>query len=258
MSTIRRTAAVFAATAAMGVSTFATATPAEAAVCGKKANVYCSMSHAKKIKGTVKYGTRGAQVKNLQLALTQMGFKVSATGYFGPQTLNAMQRYQDSRLVPRSRNLDARTLRALQSGAGNWAAKKGVKKAAPKRTVTSSITAPASSKGQRAVNFAYSQIGKPYRYGATGPSSYDCSGLTGAAWKAAGKSIPRTSHAQLRGLKRVSKSNLQPGDIVGFYGGGHVGIYVGNGYVIHAPRTGQNVKKVKMSTMGFYSAVRPA
>ena len=71
-------------------------------------------------------------------------------------------------------------------------------------------------------------------------------------------SIPRTSGAQWRGLKKVSKSNLRPGDIVVFYGGGHVGLYGGNGYVIHAPRTGQNVKKVKMSTMGFTAAVRPA
>lgn len=252
MSTLRKTAAVFAASAAVGVSTFATAAPAEAAVCGRTANVHCSMSHAKKINGPLSFGKRSSQVKSLQLALNQVGFKVSTTGYFGTQTRTALTNFQTSRRIPVTRTLDAYTLRALQKGFGH----KGGSTA--KRSVTSSVKTVSSNKGQRAVNFAAAQIGKPYRYGATGPSSYDCSGLTGAAWKSAGKSIPRTSYAQLGGLKRVSKSNLKPGDIVGFYGGGHVGIYAGNGYVIHAPRTGQNVKKVKMSTMRFYSAVRPA
>ena len=118
--------------------------------------------------------------------------------------------------------------------------------------------APTQTAAAKAVAFAYQQIGKPYVYGATGPSSFDCSGLTGAAWKKAGVSVPRTSYAQLGGLKSVSKSSLQPGDIIGFYSGGHVGIYVGGGYVIHASRPGVPIKKVPMSQMPFYKAVRPA
>ena len=122
-----------------------------------------------------------------------------------------------------------------------------------------SSTSTATSAGaQAAVAFAYAQLGKPYVYGATGPSGYDCSGLTGAAWKAAGVSIPRTSGAQWSGLRSVSTSNLRPGDIVVYYGGGHVGLYVGNGMIIHAPRPGKSVEKVSLNTMPISGAVRPA
>jgi cell wall-associated NlpC family hydrolase len=119
-----------------------------------------------------------------------------------------------------------------------------------------------ASQAGKAVAFAYSKLGCPYLYGGTGPCSagYDCSGLTQAAWAAAGVSIPRDSYSQEAGLPQVSTSNLQPGDILGFAGNSHVGIYVGGGKLIDAPHTGASVQLISLS--GWYAseldeAVRP-
>ena len=90
------------------------------------------------------------------------------------------------------------------------------------RNDTRQSTGPAvtgSGRGAKALAFARSQLGKPYRFGASGPSAYDCSGLTGAAWRAAGVSLSRTSQSQFRDGRAVSKSELQPGDLVFFYSG---------------------------------------
>jgi cell wall-associated NlpC family hydrolase len=95
-----------------------------------------------------------------------------------------------------------------------------------------------------AIEFARAQLGKPYRYAAVGPDSYDCSGLTMAAYGAAGISLPHYSGAQYSSLPHVSLDAMLPGDLVfwGSGGGSHVGIYVGNGLMIHAPHTGDVVK----------------
>ena len=127
-------------------------------------------------------------------------------------------------------------------------------------TAPSSYKGPTSTQAGKAVAFAYAQIGKPYAWGATGPGSFDCSGLTMSAWAAAGVSIPRISYDQMSQLPSVSTSALEPGDILGFAGNSHVGIYVGNGYLIDAPQTGEDVQKVALS--GWYQseldgAVRP-
>jgi cell wall-associated NlpC family hydrolase len=111
---------------------------------------------------------------------------------------------------------------------------------------------PTSTQAEKAVSFAYAQIGKPYVWGATGPGSYDCSGLTQASWAYAGVSIPRVSYDQMSDLPAVSTSNLEPGDILGFGGNSHVGIYVGGGYLIDAPQTGEDVEKVALS--GWYQS----
>jgi len=111
---------------------------------------------------------------------------------------------------------------------------------------------PVSGAAGQAVAYAYSKLGDPYVYGATGPSSFDCSGLVQAAWASAGVSIPRTTYEQVAALPAVSTSNLQPGDLLFMDGDGHVGIYVGGGYLIDAPQTGSNVEKVPLS--GWYSA----
>jgi cell wall-associated NlpC family hydrolase len=111
---------------------------------------------------------------------------------------------------------------------------------------------PVSGAAGQAVAYAYSKLGDPYLYGATGPSSFDCSGLVQAAWASAGVAIPRTTYAQVAALPAVSTSALQPGDLLFFDGDGHVGIYVGGGYLIDAPQTGLNVEKVALS--GWYSA----
>jgi peptidoglycan DL-endopeptidase CwlO len=121
---------------------------------------------------------------------------------------------------------------------------------------------PATTAALKAVQFAYDQLGCPYVFGGTGPcdDGFDCSGLTMQAWASAGVSIPRTSYEQMSELPAVSTSELQPGDILGFIGNAHVGIYVGGGWLIDAPQTGEDVEKVQLS--GWFlanldGAVRP-
>jgi cell wall-associated NlpC family hydrolase len=117
---------------------------------------------------------------------------------------------------------------------------------------------PASGRGARALAFARAQLGKPYRFGAAGPGAYDCSGLTMAAWGAAGVGLPHSSEAQYGVGRPVAKSDLQPGDLVFFYSGvSHVALYVGNGVVIHAPHPGASVEYISMSVMPYVGARRP-
>nr|WP_187701384.1 C40 family peptidase [Dietzia sp. Cai40] len=117
--------------------------------------------------------------------------------------------------------------------------------------------APQISTGQRILDAASTRVGSPYVWGATGPNSFDCSGLTSWAYKEAGISIPRTSQAQIGGGTQVSKADLQPGDIVAFYSGAsHVGIYAGNGQVVHAPYSGTSVSYAPVDSMPFYGATR--
>lgn len=87
---------------------------------------------------------------------------------------------------------------------------------------------------------AKQQLGKPYRYGATGPSSFDCSGFTGYVWRKAGVSLPRTSGAQYNALPHVPKSKARLGDLV--YSPGHIGLYIGDGQMIHSPHSGRTVE----------------
>jgi cell wall-associated NlpC family hydrolase len=117
---------------------------------------------------------------------------------------------------------------------------------------------PVSGSAGVAVRFALAQRGKPYRWGAAGPNSYDCSGLTMASWARAGVSMPHTAHGQYASFPHVSLSALMPGDLV-FYSG-HVAMYVGSGMVVHAPTTGDVVKVVPISRAGsgLYGAARPS
>jgi peptidoglycan DL-endopeptidase CwlO len=117
---------------------------------------------------------------------------------------------------------------------------------------------PASGRAQVAVDFALAQLGEPYSYGSEGPDSWDCSGLTMKAWAQAGVSLPRSSSAQIGVGTRVSKSQLQPGDLVFFYSPiSHVGIYLGNGQIVHATHPGDVVSVDPMSYMPFSGATRP-
>ncbi|MFD6172110.1 C40 family peptidase [Streptomyces coeruleorubidus] len=133
-------------------------------------------------------------------------------------------------------------------------------------TGSSSSTAPADSsyatKAEKALAFARAQIGKPYVWGAVGPGSYDCSGLTQAAWKAAGVTLPRTTWDQVNAGTTVSLTNARPGDLVFFYDDlSHVGIYIGNGMMIHAPKPGTYVREESIYYDGessIHSVVRPA
>lgn len=119
------------------------------------------------------------------------------------------------------------------------------------------IPAVAGSAGV-AVRYAYNAIGKPYVWAADGPGGYDCSGLTLAAWRAAGKSLPHNAAMQWDVVAHISRTSLQPGDLVFYSGLGHVAIFVGSGEVIHAPQAGEDVKlaSVDMMTPYGYGRVR--
>ncbi|MEU6313150.1 NlpC/P60 family protein [Streptomyces sp. NPDC047014] len=127
------------------------------------------------------------------------------------------------------------------------------------RAATAAPAPADGSRAARAVAFAYGAIGKPYVWGATGPGSYDCSGLTQAAWRAAGVGLPRTTYTQINAGRRVSRDQLAPGDLVFFYSGvTHVGLYVGNGQMVHAPRPGSTVRLAPIDSMPWAGASRPA
>ncbi len=115
----------------------------------------------------------------------------------------------------------------------------------------------ASSTGQAIADAALSKIGSPYGWGATGPYSFDCSGLTSWAYAQVGKSIPRTSQAQAAAGTPVALSDLQPGDIIAYYGGAsHVAIYVGNGMMVDALNSGSPVAQRPIDYMPIHSAFR--
>lgn len=108
-----------------------------------------------------------------------------------------------------------------------------------------------------AVAAALGKLGSPYAWGAAGPDAFDCSGLMFWSYQQEGKMIPRTSQAQLAGGTPVSRSELQPGDIVGYYPGvTHVGMYIGNGQVVHASDYGIPVQVVAVDSMPFQGAAR--
>lgn len=104
---------------------------------------------------------------------------------------------------------------------------------------------------------ALSKLGAPYSWGATGPDAFDCSGLMFWSYQQEGKSIPRTSSAQIAGGQSVSVSDLQPGDIVGYYPGvTHVGMYIGDGKIVHASDYGIPVQVVPVDSMPIQGAAR--
>ncbi|MZD09392.1 glycoside hydrolase [Streptomyces sp. SID5785] len=129
-------------------------------------------------------------------------------------------------------------------------------------TGTGSGSSDYATKAAKALAFAKSQEGKPYVWGATGPDSYDCSGLTQAAWKSAGISLPRTTWDQVEVGTTVPLSDIQPGDLVFFYDDiSHVGLYMGDGMMVHAPKPGAYVREESIyydGTASIHSVVRPA
>ena len=137
----------------------------------------------------------------------------------------------------------------------------GTAKVNTTKAVAQSKAAKQAVKAASAVTWAKKQIGDPYRYGATGPGSFDCSGLMQYAWNKAGVKIPRVTYSQYSGIKKkISWSNLKPGDLMFFSGKGHVGMYVGNGKMVHSPSTGKTVRIEKLSSWrksAFSGAVRP-
>ncbi|WBB48231.1 NlpC/P60 family protein [Verrucosispora sp. WMMA2044] len=156
-------------------------------------------------------------------------------------------------LAERRRQIDAEIdrlqrlrLRAYGKGGGG-----------PLRPAPCPASYPGGAAGE-AVTFACAQIGKPYSWGAEGPDAYDCSGLTLAAWSRAGVALPHNAARQRRVTESVSRGALRPGDLVFYYRDlHHVGMYVGDGWVVHASRAGQPVKMKRLDSSPVHSFGRP-
>ena len=125
-------------------------------------------------------------------------------------------------------------------------------------TAVAAAPAPAPNHAaQVAVDTALAQVGDPYVWGGAGPNSFDCSGLTQFAYKAAGVSLPHSSRMQSTMGTPVSKADLKPGDLVFFYSPvSHVAMYIGNGQIVHASTAGQPVKVVSLASMPGYNTAR--
>lgn len=151
-------------------------------------------------------------------------------------------------------------LAAQQAAAAQAAAPTNTSRSAS-RTAATPVTAAAggSDRAMIAINFARAQVGKSYVRGGTGPNSYDCSGLTMTAYAQAGIGLPRTSQAQFGVGTPVSLSQLAPGDLVFYYSGiSHVGIYIGNGMIVHAANPRSGVGTASVTSMPFMGGRRVA
>jgi cell wall-associated NlpC family hydrolase len=125
-------------------------------------------------------------------------------------------------------------------------------------SITPTVDVPVSGRAAAAVHFAMAQVGKPYVYGAAGPSAYDCSGLTMAAWGSAGVGLPHSSSAQYGSGTHISESQLQPGDLVFYYSPiSHVGMYIGNGMIVNAENPSAGIRVTGLHSMPYVGAVRP-
>jgi len=168
---------------------------------------------------------------------------------------------EQQRLLSSLKAEELRKLRAAQAAERARAAAAAAAAARASRSRSfdvPSYNGPASGRAAVAVKAAYAQLGKPYQWGASGPGSFDCSGLTMWAWGKAGVSLPHSSGAQYGSGPHVSQGDLQPGDLV-FYGSPihHVGIYIGNGNMIEAPHSGTNVRIASYARSDYVGAVRP-
>ena len=214
--------------------------PANAASCTGNINSY----------KTVKAGSRGAHARAAQCLLRKVGYSVSVDGSFSAADAAKVKKFQ------RQRDLRA-TGKVTR---GTWSAlKRSAKKSKASSTSSSVSSSSGSKKGRIALNFAKAQLGERYRFAGKGPNAWDCSGLTMMAWRKAGVRLPHHADNQRKVGKRVSRSNLKVGDLVYFYHPiHHVGIYAGNGRVIHAPNPRKRVEYSKISSMPYNSASRPS
>ena len=178
----------------------------------------------------------GAQQAAKRVQAGKLALKKELTG----------EKATNAKLTAQQQSLLAQLTPAQQAGTGPGAGTGGT------TGVGETDPLPTSTQAEKAVAFAYAQIGCPYVFGGTGPcqDGFDCSGLMMQAWASAGVSIPRTSYEQA-GLPAVPESEMQPGDIMEFAGDSHVGMYVGGGMLIDAPQPGMDVEKVSFS--GWYA-----
>jgi len=177
-----------------------------------------------------------------------IGVRLLQNGHYYPNRLVRIQRTTSKGWVEAGRMLTDRNglargrfpfpgstrVRAVYAGGAT-----STTSTSPEVAVTVRKRVASASFRTRALDVAKAQIGKPYRYGSTGPNSFDCSGLVGFAFRAAGKNLPRTSGAIRNATRQVSRAAAVPGDIV--WSPGHVGIYAGNGKMVASPRAGKRV-----------------
>ena len=196
-------------------------------------------------------GNRNAQTRQLltdasQLASAEQEMQRTEAGIAGLKSQLAAHKTSLGKLIATQKaTLVSLTVPQQQAVQGNSIGAGG--------TTTATYTGPTSTQAGKGVAFAYAQLGKPYQWGATGPGSYDCSGLVQAAWAAAGVAIPRDTYQQWAALPHIATSAIAPGDLLYYDGIGHVAMYVGGGYIIDAPQTGMDVQKIPMNT-GWYAA----
>ena len=166
----------------------------------------------------------------------------------------ALQKQQDE--LKRKQEEQAR-IAAAQAAAAAAAAKRSPPPPPPPSGNPAPLPPPkVSGRVGAVIAYAYAQLGKPYVFGAAGPSAFDCSGLTMMAWRQAGVSLDHSSYIQMNEQTvHVPVGKMAVGDLVFFEGGGHVGIYIGNGNFIHAPHTGDVVKISSLSWEGTITAV---
>lgn len=164
------------------------------------------------------------------------------------------RREADARVAAEARaRADAEAQARADADAEASARQEAAARAAAGRSTRSYTRTAPSGSVQAVIDFAMAQRGKPYVYNTAGPNSYDCSGLTMVAYREIGVRLGHYTGDQMNAGRRVSRAELQPGDLV-FPSSGHVGIYIGNNQIVHAPQSGD---VVKVSTIwSFYTAVR--
>lgn len=189
---------------------------------------------------TVRQGSRGPAVAELQRLLGGL----ATDGVFGPATRRAVLAFQGARGLTADAIVGPRTWAALGSTG-----------AAPARASRDGErTSTGSSIGAAAVAEAARHVGKPYRYGATGPGSFDCSGFVQYVFRQVGVSVPRTSRQQAAAARPVSRGSEQLGDLIIFRSGGsvsHIGIYAGDGTMWVARRSGTTITRQKIYTSSY-------
>ncbi|HEX4016653.1 MAG TPA: NlpC/P60 family protein [Frankiaceae bacterium] len=181
----------------------------------------------------LRQGARGSAVVVLQHDL-----RIPADGAFGPQTRRAVITFQRRHHLTADGVVGARTWAALGGAPGVSTPIRSVgagRPAPPAYTVVSSVQT-------QAVFLAAAQRGKPYRWAAAGPNSFDCSGLVQYVYKRLGVMLPRTTYTQYASAVHISRAQMRPGDLIFLDKLGHVGIYAGFGFIWHAPHTGDHVR----------------
>ncbi|TKJ20432.1 C40 family peptidase [Blastococcus sp. CCUG 61487] len=175
------------------------------------------------------------------------------------QDIEAKQQDLEARIADYQRQfeaLDAAQRAVVERAHGDSQPVRASRSADRTAPVAGAVSAP-SGAAQVAVDTALAQVGDRYVWGASGPDAFDCSGLTSYAYAAAGVSLPHSSRSQSQMGRPVSRGELQPGDLVFFYSPvSHVGMYIGNGQMVHASTSSQPVKVASVDSMGSYNSAR--